>query len=521
MSVLFARIARFKNQPRTIRFQLLFSVNLTLSIALAGILILQYHREIENATAEMRTGLHDEAIAIQSAVSHLIQDHQDHDVQSYINKVCSEMRKSASPGHRIIVSLNGKYIQTGGASADSKAILSEFDFSNPESFDLDEFQKHQLVIGYQPGKEASVFVIETLKNVRRSIRSKVMVQLAVLGALGMIAAGIVNLVLLKIVDRPLNQLLKTVEDITSGNLDAVSPGFTSSEMNLLSTSINSMSAALKENDRDRRSQMEKARKIQQYLLPHGVEISQFETAHIFEPADSVAGDYYDFLPLSDGSWLICIADVSGHGVPAAMGAAMLKSLLLAASEKPPFDPVTIMNEVNRQFTASILPGNFASMFLSRWKPESHNLTWVSAGHLPAILKRTSGTLELLKSTGLLIGIDLKAEWEQKNTILSPGDRILLFSDGVTETANTEGTLFGIERLTNLFTQRTNRSLIAEIMQINEAIAEWRFNASPNDDLTLVALQCESASNLKSSNHQASAVYEEVKTFSQSTEPDTT
>ncbi|MFI4848958.1 MAG: PP2C family protein-serine/threonine phosphatase [Gimesia chilikensis] len=512
MSVLFARIARFKNQPRTIRFQLLLSVNLTLSIALAGLLILQYHREIEHATAQMRTGLNDEAIAIQSAVSHLIQDHTDHqnrDVQSYINKVCSEMRKSASPGHRIIVSLNGKYIQTGGTTPDSKAILSEFDFTNPESFNLADFQQHQLVIGYKPGKEASVFVIETLKNVRRAIRTKVLVQLAVLGALGLIAAGIVNLVLLKFVGRPLNQLLKTVEDIRSGNLDTIAPGFTSSEMNLLSSSINSMSAALKENDRDRRTQMEKARKIQQYLLPHGVQISQLDTAHIFEPADSVAGDYYDFLPLSDGSWLICIADVSGHGVPAAMGAAMLKSLLLAASETPPFDPVTIMTEVNRQFTASILPGNFASMFLARWEPESQTLTWVSAGHLPGLLQKKSGALEALKSTGLLIGIDLNAEWEQKTTRLSPEDRILLFSDGVTESTNAEGTLFGVDRLTDLFSHRSDSSLLTEIMRINETIAKWRSNASPNDDLTLVALECQTVKELNQSKDRSSRENEEL------------
>jgi serine phosphatase RsbU (regulator of sigma subunit) len=489
MSDLLARFRGLWKQPRTIRFQLLLSVNLTLSIALAVLLIFQYFREIENATAQMRTGLNDEAIAIQSAVSHLIQDHQDHDVQSYINNVCDKMRKSASPGHRIIVNLQGEYIQAGGDPLGAESILTEFDFSNPASFKLDDFQQHQLVIGYQPGREASVFVIETLNNVRRSIRSKVLVQLVVLGALGMIAAGIVNLVLLKIVGRPLDQLLITVENIRSGNFDAVAPTFSSCEMNLLSSSINSMSVALKENDRDRRSQMEKARKIQQYLLPHGVEIPQLETAHIFEPADSVAGDYYDFLPLPDGSWFICIADVSGHGVPAAMGAAMLKSLLLAASENPPFDPVTIMKEVNRQFTAAILPGNFASVILARWEPESRELTWVSAGHLPAILKRISGNVELLKSTGLLIGIDLKADWEQRHTILSSGDRILLFSDGVTETANSDGTLFGVDRLTELFSPGTNNSPLADTMRINDAIAAYRNNASPNDDLTLVMLEC--------------------------------
>ncbi|WP_339688382.1 PP2C family protein-serine/threonine phosphatase [Gimesia maris] len=514
MSALFTRITAIKNKPRTIRFQLLLSVNITLSIALICLLILQYHREMQNATDQMRTGLNDESIAIQSAVSHLIQDHSHGDVQGYIDRVCSEMRKSASPGHQIIVSMHGTYLKAGNSSPESRSILSQYDFSKPQSIQWNEFSQHQLVVGHQSGEEASVFVIETLKNVRRAIRKKVLIQLAVLGILGLLAAGIVNYVLLKIVGRPLSQLLKTVENITSGQLGAVAPSFSSSEMNQLSTAINSMSMSLKENDRDRHHQMEKARKIQQYLLPHGVQISGLETAHIFEPADSVAGDYYDFLPLSDGSWLICIADVSGHGVPAAMGAAMLKSLLLAASEKSPFDLIRIIKEVNRQFAATILPGNFASMFLARWKPESRALSWVSAGHLPGILIRDSGSLDSLKSTGLLIGLDANAEWEQLDTVLSPGDRILLFSDGVTESANSQGGLFGLARLTSWFSLVNERPLIVAIMKINEVIAEWRCNSSPNDDLTLLALKCELVPYLKNSEHQASTVYEEVQSVSQ-------
>tara|TARA_R110002095_G_scaffold203584_1_gene185628 strand:- start:246 stop:1478 length:1233 start_codon:yes stop_codon:yes gene_type:complete len=409
--------------------------------------------------------------------------------------------------------MHGTYLKAGNPSSESRSILSHCDFSKPQSIQWDEFNQHQLVVGHQSGEEASVFVIETLNNVRRAIRRKVLVQLAVLGILGLVAAGIVNFVLLKIVGRPLSQLLKTVENITSGQLGAVAPSFSSSEMNQLSTAINSMSMSLNENDRDRRYQMEKARKIQQYLLPHGVHIPGLETAHIFEPADSVAGDYYDFLPLSDGSWLICIADVSGHGVPAAMGAAMLKALLLAASEKSPFDLIRIMKEVNRQFAATILPGNFASMFLARWKPELRALSWVSAGHLPGILIRDSGSLDSLKSTGLLVGLDANTDWEQVDTVLSPGDRILLFSDGVTETANSQGGLFGLARLTSWFSIVNERPLSVAIMKINEVIAEWRCNSSPNDDLTLLALKCESAPYLKKSEDQASTVYEEVQTFS--------
>ncbi len=134
MSALFTRITAIKNKPRTIRFQLLLSVNITLSIALICLLILQYHREMQNATDQMRTGLNDESIAIQSAVSHLIEDHGHGDVQGYIDRVCSEMRKSASPGHQIIVSMHGTYLKAGGSSPESESILSHYDFSKPNRF---------------------------------------------------------------------------------------------------------------------------------------------------------------------------------------------------------------------------------------------------------------------------------------------------------------------------------------------------------------------------------------------------
>jgi len=107
-----------------------------------------------------------------------------------------------------------------------------------------------------------------------------------------------------------------------------------------------------------------------------------------------------------------------------------------------------------------------------------------------------------------------ADWEQVDTVLSPGDRILLFSDGVTEAANSQGGLFGLARLTSSFSLVNERPLILAIMKINEVLAEWRCNSSPNDDLTLLALKCESAPNMKNAEHQASTVYEEVQTVSQ-------
>ncbi|MAC56162.1 MAG: hypothetical protein CME31_26780 [Gimesia sp.] len=478
-----------RKNPQTIRFQLLLAVNVTLGVALAGLLFWQYEREMEEVVMEKRSGLNDEAIAIHEAVRHLNQDHGTSDVQSYINCVCQQMRNSTSLGHQIVVRLNGKVLQTKPNSPETVRILSEIDSTTEKSNKWINFDKLELIVGHHTGDNISVFVSENRENVRRAIRRKVLIQLAILGTLGLLATTVVNVVLLQIIGAPLNQLLKTVEKISAGDLEAKVPTFNSCEMNQLSSAINSMSQTLHKNDRERRQQMEKARKIQQHLLPNGIQIPGLVTACVFEPADTVAGDYYDFLPLADGSWLICVADVIGHGVPAAMGAAMLKSLLMAASELPPYEPESLLQEVNQRFAATMLPGNFASMFLARWKPDTNEFSWASAGHLPGIMLEKSGRLDSLKSTGMLMGLDAGTVWDQQITFLSTGDRILLFSDGVTETRSPNGELFGQERLTSWFSRCSVLSLQSTVMRIIEILIEWRDESTLSDDLTLVVLQC--------------------------------
>lgn len=477
------------HRPRTIRFQLLLAVNLSLGLAFIGLLILRYEREMSDEVREKQASLNDEAIAIHAAVRHLSRDHNSNAVQSYIDTVCRQMRQTTSPGHHIVVRLNEEVLQAHGhgeaTSEQRKAVQATAAGSDP----MRTLEQRGLVFGSHNEDGISVSVSESLVNIRRAIRRDVLMQLAVLALLGLLAAGVVSVVLLRIVSAPLDQLLVTVNQIAAGQLGVESPAFGSREMQQLSAAINSMSRTLHENDRERRYQMDKAQQIQQHLLPNGIQIPGLQTAHVFEPADTVAGDYYDFLPLPDGSWLVCVADVTGHGVPAAMGAAMLKSLLMAATEQPPFEPRLVLAEINRRFATAVLPGNFASMFLGRWQPESGELSWASAGHEPGILLTQTGRLDQLSSTGLLLGVDSEADWTQLSVHLAEGDRVLLFSDGATETRSPDGELFGREQLTARFSQCDGLAPREVLKRIGELLDRHRFEGPLRDDLTLVMLQC--------------------------------
>ncbi len=168
---------------------------------------------------------------------------------------------------------------------------------------------------------------------------------------------------------------------------------------------------------------------------------------------------------------------------------MLKSLLMAATEQPPFEPRLLLAEINRHFATAVLPGNFASMFLGRWQPESGELSWASAGHEPGILLTQTGRLDQLSSTGLLLGVDSEADWTQLSVHLEEGDRVLLFSDGATETRCPDGELFGREQLTARFSQCDGLTPGEVLKRIKELLDRHRFEGPLRDDLTLVMLQC--------------------------------
>ncbi|QDT66627.1 PP2C family protein-serine/threonine phosphatase [Calycomorphotria hydatis] len=444
---------------------------------------------MEQAVRDKRSNLTDEAIAVHAAVAHLSGDHGTSSVQRYIDTVCQRMRNAWSPHHHIVVefsdkllsdsrSRSGTCLQLGNRTAGQKTSISDVGLSTSH------------VSGTYSSDTTSVVISETTDTIRRTARKEILTQLGTFGLLGALATATVNLMLLRIVDSPLKKLLAVVDQISAGCFGMQTPEFQTHEMQQLASGINSMSHALAVNDRERRIQMCKAREIQQHLLPNGVKLPHLHTAHIFEPAEDVAGDYYDFLPLSNGSWLICIADVTGHGVPAAMGASMLKALLLTESSSVSFELLTTMRNINRRFTKAILPGNFASMFLGCWDPESLMLTYASAGHDSAILLRASGSVEELEGTGLLLGIDPDADWKKRAVQLSHANRVLLFSDGATESLSLDGKLFGRTRLTESLAANSGCGILLTVTNLCREIAEYRDHSPLHDDLTLVLLACD-------------------------------
>ena len=283
------------------------------------------------------------------------------------------------------------------------------------------------------------------------------------------------------------RLMVRMVGIDQGELGSRTGPFRTDEFRYLAEAVNSMSASLAEVERRRRAEMAYARHIQEQLLPGEVAVGGLQFAHLYRPADDVAGDYYDILPLHDGGWLDCIADVTGHGVAAALSATMLKAFLQEATEHHA-DPSRILRFVNHRLAVACRTENFASMVVVRWDLSSRRLQYASAGHESGLLLTAEGRLTELPSTGLLLGIVAEAEWQTRTFPAGPGDRLLLATDGVTEAMDARQQLFGRERLAAQWQAGRKLPLGEAVDRIAQPLDEQTADGPTSDDVTLPALE---------------------------------
>jgi sigma-B regulation protein RsbU (phosphoserine phosphatase) len=194
-------------------------------------------------------------------------------------------------------------------------------------------------------------------------------------------------------------------------------------------------------------EMQLVGRMQRHLLP--AELPRMEGLELgasYITCNRAGGDYYDVLPLPDGRWGLFMADVSGHGTPAAVVMAMLHTLLHAYPE-PLQPPGRILAHINRHLMAVAPEGMFATAFYGVYDPPRRRLHYASAGHLPPRLRRGPNCVrEVAGTNGLPLGVLPDETWEEAELTLVPGDVLLLYTDGIVEGANSVGEPFGCERL---------------------------------------------------------------------------
>ena len=193
-------------------------------------------------------------------------------------------------------------------------------------------------------------------------------------------------------------------------------------------------------------ELQQAREIQQSLLPKEIpQVSGFEIEGAWEPASVVGGDYYDVIRLSETKLGICIADVVGKSVSAALLMANVQASVRAFATESAA-PSALCSRVNSVLCANIATGKFVTMFYAVLDAASGSLRYTNAGHPLPILIRANGQVEELQNGGAVVGVFPDWKYEDSLVRLNPGDRLLLFTDGITEAGLPGGEEFGEQRL---------------------------------------------------------------------------
>jgi serine phosphatase RsbU (regulator of sigma subunit) len=245
-----------------------------------------------------------------------------------------------------------------------------------------------------------------------------------------------------------------------------------------------------EQQRELESEVAMAAGIQMGLLPTAPpEVAGADVAGLCLPAANVGGDYYDLMLDEQGRLVILIADVAGHSIGSALLMAMARSVLRREISQggAPAEVLAATNEA--MFHDLVSAGLFITMFCARYDPRDRSLEYANAGHNPPVL-HSGGEILDLDADGAAIGILEDVEFEAKQAEVGPGDRLLLYTDGVPEALDDSGDQFGEERLRALVKEQQGAPPEAFLEHAYRTVRAHAGGAPQQDDITLVALQGE-------------------------------
>jgi sigma-B regulation protein RsbU (phosphoserine phosphatase) len=232
-----------------------------------------------------------------------------------------------------------------------------------------------------------------------------------------------------------------------------------------------------------------ARQIQRsFLMSQFPAMARFEVHALNIPSKEVGGDFYDLVPCGDGGFVVAIADVAGKGVPAALLSSMLQASLRTQAASIP-SVAEILRNINSLVYRGTAVHQFATFFIARVENDTLRMTFSNAGHNYPVVARRNGDQLTLERGGIVLGIMEGAAYEEEDVRLEAGDRVLFYTDGITEAVNGAGEQFGEDRLCEVLRglpEEMPANAVAE--QILDALRSFLGAEEPRDDMTLMVLR---------------------------------
>ncbi len=301
-----------------------------------------------------------------------------------------------------------------------------------------------------------------------------------------------SMILVWNISRTLKKVTVTLEaglkHLVDGSFKGLVPVLMDDDLGELARGLNTALKGLQERE-DLKDSLAIAAEIQQGLLPKFEPVIPcYHLIGFQQTCYSVGGDYYDYIKLDDGRIWLMIADVSGKGYPAALTMANLQAMLrgLATLNWPIEEAANYLNEA---LCDTLTGGRFVTLFMGKLQPESHSLVWINAGHVPPLLVGEDG-IQRLEASAPPLGLVKGVQYEVARTALQPGDTLLGYTDGVTETSSRPaGEMFGEARLRRWLREHDQEpvSLLPELLlQTLNAFGR----DDQDDDLTLLCVRRE-------------------------------
>jgi sigma-B regulation protein RsbU (phosphoserine phosphatase) len=238
-------------------------------------------------------------------------------------------------------------------------------------------------------------------------------------------------------------------------------------------------------------EMQVVAEIQRSLLPTDLpQIPTLDLAVHYQTSKRAGGDYYDFFPLPDGRWGILVADVSGHGTPAAVIMAVTHSIAHThqGAPQPPSKLLAFVNDhLSARYTSGT--GTFVTAFYGIYDCPNRTLTYASAGHCPPRIRRGgNGLLESMdRSRQLPLGIEPNEKYVDIVEPLQPGDSLFIYTDGITEARSPEGGFYGLDLLDDVLMSRRDRTAKQLLDDALISLEKFSQAQTASDDRTLLAV----------------------------------
>ncbi|GEM_PF-380385 len=240
---------------------------------------------------------------------------------------------------------------------------------------------------------------------------------------------------------------------------------------------------------EHQAELKMARRVQTSLLPKELpHVAGWDFAVTWIPAREIAGDYYDVIPMYNGSISFVVGDVTGKGLPASLFMVFARNCIRSNINRYK-EAANQIFHANQQLCTESSEGLYITLFLCQIQPNSRQISFVNAGHeQPIFYSRQSNMLQTLPLSGKALGLEVDSQYQQHELTLCNGDFLCIFTDGVVDALNTNAQAFGVERLRQVLLERKDCTAQEMMGYLEEALKEYIGNGGWYDDVTILIVK---------------------------------